>query len=450
MSAIVQKGDPVLREIAKPVPEQMFGSSELAEIIRDMKETLDKEPDGVALAAPQIAISYRIFIVRYDRMRPPPENDRPEVPEYGVFINPKIVKSSRRRIPMDEGCLSVRGTYGTTLRHDRATVRAQDENGKKFERGGGDILAQAFQHEIDHLDGTLFVDHAEELYAPSGRTSARKKFLFFGTPYVARDTLALLLERGMRPEAVITSPDAPRGRGMELLPSDTKAFAVEHGIPVLTPEKLTPSVIEELKAFECEYALVVAYGKILPQKLIDAFPLGILNVHYSLLPKYRGASPVEAALLHGETVTGVTVQKMVKELDAGDVLGLVEVEIGPEETTRELRPRLITIGAELLADILPAFEQDLIEGEAQDASHATHCGKIAKEEGLLDLSGDAQTNWNKYRAYAESPGTYFFMQKNGKDIRVKIKTAKFENRVFTPLRIVPEGKTETDYATFAK
>lgn len=272
-----------------------------------------------------------------------------------------------------------------------------------------------------------------------------KRFAYFGTPYVSRDTLAYLLEQGYRPAVVVTSPDAPRGRGMTLTPSETKALAITEGLDVITPEKITPDVIASLRAFGCEYAIVVAYGKILPQALIEAFPLGVLNIHYSLLPKYRGASPVEGALLNGDTVTGVAIQKMVYELDAGDILATEEVAIQPTETTKELRPRLVSVGAELLAHTLPAFEAGEITPVPQDHALATKTGKIAKSEGELSLANDPRENWNKYRAYAESPGTYFFMTTGDKRLRVKIKTASFEDGVFMPERVVPEGKNETDY-----
>jgi peptide deformylase len=164
---ILQKEDPRLHQVSEAVPESLFGTDELKTIIAQMAAALDEQPDGVAIAAPQLGIMYRIFLVRYDRTRAPDEEggdakaDR--TPEVGVFINPKFVNSSRRRIEMDEGCLSVRGLYGTTLRHERATIRAQDENGNGFERGGGGLLAQIYQHENDHLDGILFIDHAEDI-----------------------------------------------------------------------------------------------------------------------------------------------------------------------------------------------------------------------------------------------------------------------------------------------
>ncbi len=275
------------------------------------------------------------------------------------------------------------------------------------------------------------------------------KFVFFGTPYVARDTLALLVDAGFVPTLVVTSPDAPQGRGMHLAPSETKEWAEAHGLRVLSPEKLNAEAIAAINAYGCEYAVVVAYGKILPTTLIESFPKGVLNIHYSLLPAYRGASPVEAALLHNDDITGVSIQQMVHELDAGDVLAQEETKVSPTETTRELRARLITLGAQLLITTLPAFEAGTVVRTPQDPSKVTTAGKIPKSDGELTLGND-QENWNKYRAYAESPGTYFFMEKNGKRIRVKIKTARFENGQFIPDRIVPEGKKEMSYADFVR
>lgn len=153
----------MLRQVALEVPETLFGTKELDTMLEEMERALDAERDGVALAAPQIAILYRIFIARLDRIEPPGEDGKEREPELAVFINPVFVRSSKRRIEMDEGCLSVRNIYGKTRRHERATVRARRADGSSFERGGGGILAQIFQHETDHLDGILFIDHATDL-----------------------------------------------------------------------------------------------------------------------------------------------------------------------------------------------------------------------------------------------------------------------------------------------
>ena len=164
--------DHILRQTSLPVPEELFGTLELSTMLRDMEASLDAMPNGVALAAPQIGLLYRIFIVRYDRMASPPQEGAPELPvQVGVFINPSIVRTSKRRVLMDEGCLSVTELFGTTKRFERSTVQAKDECGVSFTRGGGGILSQAFQHEIDHLEGMLFIDHATDTYTPGSKPS---------------------------------------------------------------------------------------------------------------------------------------------------------------------------------------------------------------------------------------------------------------------------------------
>ena len=453
MKEIVQDGASVLREVAKPVPEELFGTAEVAQLIREMEETLDKELEGVALAAPQIGVSYRLFIVRKDRTLPLPKKSAgdtlspPPSPDVEIFINPEIVKTSRKRAKTDEGCLSVRGVYGTTNRHERVTIRARRPDGSHVERGAGGLMAQIFEHEIDHLNGILFIDHAEHLLRIKHGLGHR--FAFFGTPEVASDTLTILIERGFVPDVVVTSPDAPKGRGLALAPSETKALALAHGIPIMTPEKLDTKAIAEITACACDYAVVVAYGKIFPEELIAAFPLGVLNVHYSLLPKYRGATPLETALLLGDTETGVTVQEMVKELDAGDIVAQKATDIAPLETARELRARLISMGAALLVDTLPEYVAGRIQSVPQDASLATRTRKLKKEDGLLSLDAPAEENWNKYRAYADTIGTYFFSAGDestsaGKK-RIKITEASFKNGKFIIERVIPEGKREMTY-----
>ena len=270
----------------------------------------------------------------------------------------------------------------------------------------------------------------------------KPSFIFFGTPYVARDTLAYLVEHGFTPSLVVTNPDAKKGRGQILTSCETKAWALEHGLPVVTPEALGEKELGEIRAYGCDYAVVVAYGKIFPESLVNAFPLGVLNIHYSLLPKYRGASPVESALRAGESVTGVAIQKMVREMDAGDILALQEVPIAPDETARELKPRLIQVGATLLVDLLPKFERGEVTAMPQDAARITRAPKIKKEDGQIELAGDPRENWNKYRAYAEWPGTFFIEE--GK--RFKITKAALEDDKFVIKRVIPEGKPEMDFA----
>jgi peptide deformylase len=192
MKEIVQEGALILREVADPVPENLFGSSELASIVALMEQALEYELEGVALAAPQLGFPYRLFIVRKDRTLAPtkaaetagiadtrtsgtdelPAEPETVAPEVEIYVNPEIVKTSRRKAKMDEGCLSIRGVYGTTKRHERVTIRARREDGSRFERGGGGIMAQVFEHEVDHLNGVLFTDLAEHIIHIQHATTA--------------------------------------------------------------------------------------------------------------------------------------------------------------------------------------------------------------------------------------------------------------------------------------
>jgi methionyl-tRNA formyltransferase len=276
------------------------------------------------------------------------------------------------------------------------------------------------------------------------------QFIFFGTPDVARKTLELLKQHGILPRAIVTSPDKPSGRGLHLTETEVSVWAQENNIECLKPEKITSDFIEILKKSNPELFVVVAYGKILPQALISLPKFGTVNIHYSLLPKYRGASPVEQALLQGETQTGVTIQEMQLALDSGPILAKQEEEIAITDTKESLRDRLITIGATLLIDLLPKIKTQSLEKEIQDESKATHCSKIKKENGEIDPNGPALENWNKYRAFEGWPGVYFFISKDGKKIRIKITHARYQDGMFIIERVIPEGKKELSYLQFTQ
>ena len=266
-------------------------------------------------------------------------------------------------------------------------------------------------------------------------------FAYFGTPGVAATTLERLIKHGFVPSVVVTAPDAPRGRGLMMTPSEAKVIATKHNIPILTPDILDESAIATVREYSAELAVVVAYGKIFPQALIDTFPKGAINVHYSLLPKYRGATPTEAALLAGDTETGVAIQQMALELDAGDILAQETLTIGPDETAKELRPRLIELGAQMLIELLPRLARAEVSPIPQDHALASRAGKFKKEDGLLTLDAPAEENWRKYRAYADTIGTYLF--KDG--VRYKITKASLQGGRFVVERVVPEGKSETNW-----
>jgi methionyl-tRNA formyltransferase len=165
------------------------------------------------------------------------------------------------------------------------------------------------------------------------------KFVFFGTPEVASKTLEILKENGFLPSLIITSPDKPSGRGLQMTPTPTKVFAIENNIPYLTPEKLNDEIYEKLKNENADLFIVVAYGKILPERFINLPKVYTINIHYSLLPKYRGASPVESAILNGEKETGISIQKMAFKMDTGPILLEEKINIKDDEKSPELKDK---------------------------------------------------------------------------------------------------------------
>jgi len=276
------------------------------------------------------------------------------------------------------------------------------------------------------------------------------KFAFFGTPLLSSQTLDILKNNGYLPSIIITSPDKPAGRGLHLTQSSVSNWAQENGITCLKPEKINQEFINEFQKLDIDLSIVVAYGKILPELLINAPQLGTINIHYSLLPKYRGASPFESALLNGDSITGVSIQQMAFKLDSGPILAEKEIPINITETKDNLKEKLIKLGGDLLCDIIPKIIDRSIIPKPQDESKATYCTKINKEDGEINPNGDPITNWNKYRAFYGWPGTYFFKEKHGKNIRIKIKEAVFENDQFIIKKVTPEGKKEISYEDFLK
>lgn len=270
----------------------------------------------------------------------------------------------------------------------------------------------------------------------------QNNFVFFGTPDVASETLEILKQSGFLPTLIVTAPDRPAGRKMILTPPPVKTWAIENNILYLQPEKIDEDFIGELKKVGARLFIVVAYGKILPQSLLDLPELGCINIHYSLLPLHRGASPVEASILSGDTETGVSIQQMEFKMDAGPIIAEEKTEIGKNETTPELRQRLIKIGGDLLVKILPDIFNKNTSPKAQDHTKATFCKKIKKEDGLVDLEKDnPQAMWHKYKAYKIWPRTYFF--KDGK--RIIITDAELIDGKFVIKKIIPEGKKEIEY-----
>lgn len=273
--------------------------------------------------------------------------------------------------------------------------------------------------------------------------------VFIGTPEFAVPSLRSLHSTGHTIGAVITQPDRPAGRGRSLSPPPVKTAALELGLPILQPANLRdPSAVEQIAALQPEVIVAVAYGQILRKAVLDLPPKGVLNVHPSLLPRWRGATPIPAAILAGDTETGVTIMLMDEGMDTGPVLAQVRAPIADTDTSATLTASLAELGASLLADTLPRWLAGEIAPIPQDDSAATSTRPLTSEDGIIDWSLPAVEIWRRVRAYDPWPGAH--ANANGEGIRVwsAEPLTSIENGV-PPGTIVPVPANAESKAAFA-
>lgn len=262
------------------------------------------------------------------------------------------------------------------------------------------------------------------------------KIIFMGTPDFSVGTLEALIEAGHEVCLVVTQPDKPKGRGKEMQPTPVKAAAMQHGIPVYQPKQIRDSeCVEELRKYQADVMVVIAFGQILPKSILEMTPYGCINVHASLLPKYRGAAPIQWAIINGESVTGVTTMQMDEGLDTGDMIQKTEVEITPDETGESLHDKLAAAGAALCVETLKAVETHTATFEKQGESPTAYARMLDKKLGNIDWSRSAVEIERLVRGLNSWPSAYTHW--DGKVM--KIWKAKAE-----PGAGVQAGGTETE------
>lgn len=361
---------------------------------KKLRQTVDRlfdtmyEYDGVGVAAPQVNLNQRLAVVHTDDETGPL-----------VLINPEIISTVGKAVGL-EGCLSIPGEFGFVERHESIVVKTQDMKGRFQEVKASGFFARAIQHEIDHLDGVLFTD---KLAVPKPGTD--KRIVFMGTPAFAVSVLERLLEEGYNVVGVVSQPDKPVGRKRELKPTPVKECALRHNIPVLQPIKVRTDY-EDILALEPDLIVTAAYGQIVPSELLEAPTHGAINVHASLLPKYRGGAPIHQAILDGETETGVTIMYMVDKLDAGDMIANTIVPIEETDTVGTLFDKLAVAGSDLLIKTLPAFLEGWIEAVPQDERDVTFAPNISRDREQLDWSQPGASIFNHIRGMNPFPTAY--------------------------------------------
>jgi methionyl-tRNA formyltransferase len=278
------------------------------------------------------------------------------------------------------------------------------------------------------------------------------RLIFLGTPEFAVPSLDRLAVAGHDLAAVVTRPDRPKGRGREIAAPPVKHAAQRLNLPVHQPERIrTPEFIGFLRGLRPEALVVVGYGRIIPQAILDIPPQGILNVHASLLPKYRGAAPIQWAIAMGETRTGVTTMRIDAGLDTGDILLQAETEIGDQETAIELGKRLAPMGAALLIETLDRVQRGALAPIPQDHAQATLAPMLRKEDGLIDWSRPAREIHNRVRGFVPWPGCYTLFRggllhvwrtrlAQASAVRTRLAVTCGDGAVLELLEVQPEGK----------
>jgi methionyl-tRNA formyltransferase len=269
------------------------------------------------------------------------------------------------------------------------------------------------------------------------------RVVFMGTAELACASLeALCRAPGGKVVAVVTQPDKPKGRDLKLLPTPVKVVAMEHGLPVHQPVKArAPEFVDQLRQLAPDLIVVVAYGQILPQAILDIPKFGCLNVHTSLLPKYRGAAPIQWAIFNGDDETGVTIMRMDAGLDTGDMIAETRTSIADTDNAQTLHDRLAKLGAELLVRTIPEYVAGRITARPQPPEGASYARKIAKDDGRIDWSKPAREIWNLVRAFTPWPGAFTYLPGEGATKILKIWDAAVEEHAFkTPGEVLEAGK----------
>lgn len=266
------------------------------------------------------------------------------------------------------------------------------------------------------------------LTAAEKRSAPKIRVVFMGTPGLAAAILEALAGNAYNIVGVVTKPDKPAGRKQEAVASKVKEVALRHSFPLEQPHKLDSEAIEKIKAWKPDLIVVAAYGKILPPELLKVPGFGCINVHASLLPKWRGASPIQNALLAGETETGITIMLMDEGMDTGDILSQKKIAIAPDETREALTETLTGTGKDLLLETLPLWVKRKIVPIPQDGSQATLCQLIERQDGRIVWTDDAESIYNRYRALTPWPGIFAFWKKNDELLRLKFLRISYQKQ----------------------
>lgn len=399
---------PVLRQKAKPVRNI---NAPVRKLLDDMQETM-KEAHGVGLAAPQVGTSKRIIVVDAGA---------------GLYeiINPELLSAEGTECAI-EGCLSIPGWAGDVDRFTTVRVTGLNRDGSKIWLDASGFLARALQHEMDHLDGILFVDKAKTLMEATqedveavevAAKPTQFRIVYMGTPEFAVKPLEELLSCGHDIAMVVTQPSRRGNRGKVQEPA-VKEYASARNLRVLQPESVDDETfIQAARDAHPDFLVVAAFGQKLSKELLNTPKYGAVNVHPSLLPEYRGAAPVQRAIMDGRTRTGVTIMRMAQRMDAGGILAQSVAEISPSDDAGTLGEKLAALGAAMLPRVLQEMAGRTARAIPQDPARATRAPRLSAQDEQIDWSRPAAAIANQVRALRPEPGARTLF--GGKNIKIR-------------------------------
>lgn len=432
------------KSLHKTTEKVVFFDEQLKKQIDEMTEALRYE-GGVGLAANQLGHNNRVVIVEC------PYKERGIIP-LTIFINPVISNYSDETDIFDEGCLSIPPIELETERSKQIKIKYHDEQGHVRKIAPKGFLARILQHEVDHLNGILFTDRVREKYLKDFPYLKNQKIVFVGSGEFASIILKGLLMLGLNIVQVVTEKAKPAGRDKEIRLTPVSQLGKLFEKNVLETENINLDA-DKIKKENPDLIILSDFGQILKDEVLNMAKLGAINLHPSLLPKYRGATPIQTAILNGDKVTGVSLIQMVPGIDQGPLLGQIETEIFDDENSLDLEKRLAVLAVKVLFIALPKLFDGGLKPLIQNEKEVTKTRKFKKEDGLIDWSKDVKQIDCQIRALFPWPGSYTFIG----DKRLIIHAAHLEPYTLKPntfqlvLDVVqPEGKLPMSFADFLK
>jgi len=427
---IRQTTDPILREETEKVADF---DHELQFLIDNMIETMRKN-EGIGLAAPQVGISKKVFICEFAAGEDAQLKSFPLT----VICNPEIISLSKERVKMVEGCLSFPELGKLVVeRPKNVKIKGQDRYGKPLKIETDSLFSRVLQHENDHLNSNLLIDHLCEI-----------KIVFIGTGTLGLKALKLLAgDVQYKIVAVITGEDGKRQSSRQKSTNTPiENLANELDLPLIKTSNINDdALIQKITPLKPDLGIMADFGQIISEKILNIPKYGIINIHPSLLPKYRGPSPIQAAILAGDKISGVSLILTSKKMDAGGIIASEKIELSPAETFTTLKDSLSKIAGMLLLNTIPYYIAGDLKPIPQDEAKATYTKLIKASDALVGSATPKEEVEKKIRAYDQWPKVY----SNVNNKRVQILSAYMnENNELVITRVRPEGKKEMSYEDF--